>query len=244
MSELLFCTPIRRFVSSVVLGLVVSFVIGSFLSFFILFAAKTVEGQSHENAASTVFRVYVAVFLLAAFGIHLFGLQKYRNWRRKPPIEVIKPRPAFCAGLAVVFMILSLFPSTTETKSDSFEYADNPYVRESYYGWPAFFVVRRDEHGKKETIWSRSFLLVNALILVLGMANVLAFDKSSLSEEEIAKQKKDDEKPDDSDDKDDRDGPDDPDGPQDPPSPPAEDTPALRKSLSKESSSPQTLELD
>jgi len=233
----------RRFVASIALGFVVSFVIGSFLSFFIFFTAQAVEGQSHDNAKTTVFRVYAAVFLFAAFGIHLFGLQKFRNWRRKPPIEVAKPRPAFCAGLAVLFLVLSLFPSTTETKSDSFEYADNPYVRESAYGWPAYFVVLRDEHGKKETIWSRSFLFVNALILVLGMANILAFDKGSLSEEEIAQKKKEDEKPDDSDEDDKGDGPDDPEDPKDPP-PPVEDLPDLSKSLTKESTTSRTLELD
>lgn len=245
MSELLFCTAMRRFVASVALGFIVSFVIGSFLSFFIFFSAQAVEGQSHDAAKTSVFRVYVTVFLLAASGIHLFGLQKFRNWRRKPPIEVVKPRPAFCAGLAAMFVVLSLFPTTTEKTNESFEFAGNPYERESSYGWPAPFVTVQDYHGKKTTVWYRPFLLVNALILVLGMANILAFDNGSLSEKEIAQKKREDEDPGESDDEN-KDGPDDsngPDDPQDPP-PPAGDVPDLRKSLTKETSNPRTLELD
>jgi len=236
MSELLFSTAIRRLLASALLGFVVSFVIGSFLSFFIFFTAQGVEGQSNEAAKSIVFRTYTAVFMLAAFSVHLFGALKFRSWERKPPIDSIKPRPAICAGLAAVFLVLSMIPSTIETRSEAFEYADNPVVRESAYGWPATFLIRRDVHGTKESEWSRAFMLINALILVLGMANVLAYDSGSLTDEEVARKNKgDDDKP-----KDD----DDPDAPPPPPPPDGEDAAALRKTLSKESSNPQTLSLD
>lgn len=232
MSEILFCTAIRRLLASAILGFVTSFVIGSFLSFFIFFTAQAVEGQSNDAAKSIIFRVYAAIFMLAAFSVHLFGSLKFRSWERKPPVDSAKPRPAICAAIAAIFLVLTLIPSTTETRSESFEYADNPIVRESAYGWPATFVIRRDIHGKKESEWSRAFLFVNALVLVLGLANVLAFDPGSRTEEELA-QKKDDDKP--KDDDDDSDGP---------PPPPLDDAPDLRKALSKESSKPQTLSLD
>lgn len=236
MSELLFCNAIRRLLASALLGFVTSFVIGSFLSFFIFFTAQAVEGQSNEAAKSIVFRTYAAVFLLSAFAVHLYGSLKFRSWERKPPIDSAKPRPVICGVLAAVILILSMIPSTTETRSDSFEYAANPVVRESAYGWPAYFLIRRDVHGKKESEWSRAFMLINALILVLGMANVLAFHPGALTEDEITAKKKDDDKPKDDDD--------DPDAPPPPPPPDGDDAPDLRKALSKESSNPQTLSLD
>jgi hypothetical protein len=195
-TDTLFAKPISRIICAGAVGFAASFVLGSFISFFVFFNASAIEGQAASSARPVVFRIFAAIFLLVGLAFHLYASLTFRYSESKKVFDLGAPRPVICAAIVGLMLIANAIPSSTEVRDDSkFVHADNPYIRESKFGWPGYFVSFYDEHGKKETRMAMSLLIVNGLILLLSLANVAVFDPTSRTlPEKDEDDKKDDKK--------------------------------------------------
>lgn len=202
-TDTLFAKPASRLVCSLIAGAGAAFVLGTFIALFVMFNNSAIEKQAADSAKPVVFRVYAAIFLLVTLGFHLYASLTFRYSESKKVFDLSAPRPVICAVFAGLMLIANVIPSSTEAKDDTkFEFADNPFIRESKLGWPGTFVTFRDEHGKKSTHFMLSLLLVNVAIVGLFAANAATYDPASRtmpSQEELdaqeaerrAKRKKD-----------------------------------------------------
>jgi hypothetical protein len=179
-TDTLFAKPVSRLVCALVAGAGAAFVLGSFIAFFVMFNNTAIQGQAAPSAKPVIFRVYAAIFLLVTLGFHLYASLTFRYSESKKVFDLSAPRPVACAVIVGLLLIANVIPTGTEMRDDSkFEHADNPFIRETKFGWPGYFVSFYDEHGKKETRTSMSLLIVNGLILLLGLANVATYDPAS-----------------------------------------------------------------
>jgi hypothetical protein len=180
---LAFATPVRRATLALSIGVGASLVIGSIAVVIAYFSAQGTGDKSITDLKTVAYRIYLAIFLLAAAATHAYTLYHFRKAVEKPTFEPLASRLKFCIGLAVVFLVLNAIPHTAQRDATEWVPAEDKVSKEVSVGWPLGVITYREYFSKEtKTQFGAFALLVDVLIFGFGCANILAYDGSSREE--------------------------------------------------------------